>query len=432
MEVFFLMDFGKRSVVFFILTLMLVGCAEDSMPTIQAVQTQQPAQSPELKRVPAYTKSVPPDEYDGFVYQGMLRKDLRDSGFGWPLIALSKAFGIPVVEMEKPKEYKDIVVPYGLNVGNKGEAVTLTLDTSHIEGLKYLISAEGAEASYIVLQKGHQVQMKSPPFTHHGGAINIQPLEMLQLLHISYAQEGQTIYIGQEEKSRIDGKILFDNKVMLGNDKETDVKLIYQYDPASKPNYEKVELTIDRESVILFDHDHKGSSDYYQNGLIEAISFKGDTLLKINLDEDVVILKRTSGHWERAFSPDQYSSFRQGNLSLLIDSEGTGTFIDSFLHLEHKVSAGGGSSNTTYPIDFMSFGHFEADEVQKELVITADLSARNEGRSIFNMKIRFMFDGTTFTPIHMASWDDAKYGSDKGSGKKIKSLDDYLQFSYSL
>jgi hypothetical protein len=411
---------------------MLVGCGENPVPAIQAVQTQQPVQSPEMKRAPAYTKSIPPEEYDGFVYRGMLLKDLRDSGFGWPLIAVSKAFGIPVVEMEKPMAYKDIVVPYGLNVGNKGDAVTFTLDTSHKEGLKYLNSAEGAEASYIVQQKGHQVQMKSPPFSHHGGDINIQPLEMLQLLHIGYAQEGQTVYVGQEVKSRIDGKILFDNKVMLGKDKETDVKLIYQYDQASKPNYDKVELIIDGESVILFDHDHKGSYDYYQNGLIEAISFNGDTLLKINLDEDVVILKRTSDRWERAFAPDQYNSLRQGKLSLLIDSEGTGSFLDSIHRLEHKVSAGSGSPNTIYPIDFMYFGHFETDEAQKELAITADLSARNEGRIIFNMKIRFVFDGTTFTPIRMSSWDDAKYGADKGSGKKITSMDDYLQFSYSL
>ena len=272
------MDFGKQTVVFFILMFMLVGCGENSVPIIQAVQTQQPAQSPGVKQAPTYTKAVPPDEYDGFVYRGMLRKDLRDSGFGGSLIAVSKAFGIPVVEMEKPKKFKDIVVPYELNVGNKGKEVTFTLDTSYKEGLKYLKSAEGADATYIVLQNGHQVQMKSPPFTHHGGAINIQPLEMLQLLHIGYAQEGQTFYIDKEEKSRIDGKVLFDNKVMLGNDKETDVKLIYQYDPASKPNYEKVELIIDGVSVILFDHGHKGSSDYYQNGLIEAISFKGDTL----------------------------------------------------------------------------------------------------------------------------------------------------------
>jgi hypothetical protein len=60
------------------------------------------------------------------------------------------------------------------------------------------------------------------------------------------------------------------------------------------------------------------------------------------------------------------------------------------------------------------------------------MSARNEGRGIFNMKIRFIFDGTTFIPIRMASWDDAKYGADKGSGKRIASMDDYLQFSYSL
>jgi hypothetical protein len=415
-----------------IFMLMLTGCRENPVPNLEAVETQQPAQSIKVKQASAYTKTVQLDEYDGFVYRGMLRKELRDSGFGWSLNAWSKALGISVLEMEKPREYKDIVVPYELKVGNKGEALTFKLDTSNKEGLKYLKSAEGADASYIVMQKGHQIQMKLPPFSHHGGDIHIQPFEMLQLLHIDYAQEGQTFYIGQNEKSRIDGKVLFENKVMVGKDNEAEVKLIYQYDSASKPNYGKIELIIDAQSVILFDHDHKGSSDYYQNGFIETISYKGDTLLKIDLDEDVVILKRSGERWERFFSPDQYRFFKNGSLSLLIDSEGMGTFVDNFHRLEHKVNPGGGSPNTTYPVDIMSFGHFEINEGTMELAVTADLIARNEGRGMFHMKIRFIFDGTTFIPIRMASWDEAKYGADKGSGKKITSLDDYLQFSYSL
>lgn len=320
-----MMDVGKRAVLFFIL-LMLFGCEQKSVPIQQAVQTQQPVQSPEVKQAPAYTKAVPPDEYDGFVYRGMLRKDLRDSGFGWSLTAVSKAFEIPVVEKEKPEKYKDIVVPYEVNVGKKEAEVTFTLDTSHKEALQYLKTAERADASYIVRQKGHQVQLNPPPLIHHGGVILIQPLEILQLLPIAYAQEGKTFYIGQE-KSPIDGKVLFNDKVMLANDKKSDVKLIYQYDPASKPNYEKVELIIDGESVTLFDHDHKGSFDYYENGFIEAISFNGDLLLKVNLDEDVVILKSTGDRWERVFSPDQYGSFKNSNLSLLINSEGMGTFV---------------------------------------------------------------------------------------------------------
>jgi hypothetical protein len=424
-----MMRFVKWLVVL-IYIIILFGCGEKTEPARQAIQMQQPTPSPKVKQAPAYKKAVQPYEYDGFVYRGLLHKELRDSGFGWSLQDVAKTFEIPFLETAKPKEYKDFVVPYKIRVGNKKEAVTFQLDTSHKEALKYLKSAEGADASYIVMKNGRQVEMKSPPFAHHGSAINIQPMELLQLLHINYVQEGQTFYIGQEAKSPIEGKVLFDHKMMITNKKETDVKLIYHYNQASKPNYEKVDLIIDGESVILFDNNRKGSSDYYENGLVEAVSFNGNTLLKVNLDEDIVILKRTGDRWERVFSPDQYRSFRQDNLSLMIAPDGTGTFIDHIHQLEHKVSVTGGSPNTSYQIGFMFFESFEMDEAQKELAISADLSAQDKGRSIFNMKIRFIYDGTTFIPIRMASWDDGKYGADKAAGKSIKSIDEYQQFSY--
>jgi hypothetical protein len=125
-----------------------------------------------VKQAPAYTKTVPPYEHDVFVYRGFLHKELRDSGFGWSLEDVAKTFEIPVVETAKPEEYKDFVVPYKIRVGNKKEAVTFQLYTSHKEALKYLTFAEGADASYIVMQNGRQVEMKSPPFAHHGSAIN--------------------------------------------------------------------------------------------------------------------------------------------------------------------------------------------------------------------------------------------------------------------
>jgi hypothetical protein len=425
---------GKQFVVLIITILILLGCCgcgEKSELSEQSVQTQQSTQYTELKQAPGYTKIIQHDEYDGFVYRGMLRKDLRDSGFGWSLQEIAKVFEIPVQEMEKPEEYKDFVVPYELKIGNDEDAITLRLDTSHKEGLKYLNSFEGANASYKVMQSGNEVNMESPPFTHHGGAINIQPLEFLKMLHIGYSQKGQTFYIGQEVKSHIDGKVFFDDKVMLGNDKVADVKLLYKYDPVSKPNYDKVELTVNGQSIVLFDHDHPGSSDYYQNGYIEGITYHEDSLLEVNLDEDVVILKRTDNGWERIFSPDQYKSFGQGKLSLQIANDGAGTFVDSIHRLESKVSVIGGIPNTVYPINFMYFGHLESDELQNQLVIKANLSAW-ESRSIFNMEIRFEYDGTNFTPISMASWDNSKYGAEKGAGKEIKSMDEYLQFSYNL
>jgi hypothetical protein len=43
----------------------------------------------------------------------------------------------------------------------------------------------------------------------------------------------------------------------IANVKETNVKLIYYYNQASKPNYEKVHLIIDGESIILFYNDRK-------------------------------------------------------------------------------------------------------------------------------------------------------------------------------
>ncbi|WP_276356560.1 hypothetical protein [Cohnella caldifontis] len=424
----------KRFIIFFTVILLLFGC-EDKSESIQkpATQTQQPTQSHELKRAPAYTKTVPSDEYAGFVFEGMLHKELRENEFGWSLLGVSKAFGIPVQESEKPKQFKDFIVPYELKIGNKDNMVAFRLDTSRQESLKYLKFAEGANAIYHVFQNGHEVQLKSQPFTHHGGSINIhQPLELLQLLHVGYIQEGEIIYVGQDKSSPINGKVLFDNKVEIGSDKKLDVKLVYYYDPAKQPNYGKVDLSIDGESILLCDHDHKGSSNYYQNGFVEAVAFQGTILLKVNLDEDVVILRRANNRWERVFSPEKYTSILQGTLALQIASDGSGKFIDSEHRRAHDVSATGGAPNTMYPIDLISFGHFELDEAQKELAITADLSARNEGRSIFNMQVRFIFDGATFIPNRMVSWDDGKYGADKSSGKEIKSLDDYLQFSYTL
>ncbi|KIL39569.1 hypothetical protein SD70_19395 [Gordoniibacillus kamchatkensis] len=422
----------KRFIIFFTVIPFLFGCEDKSGFQKPTTQIQQSAQTPDVKRALSYIKTVPGDEYEGFVYEGMLHKELRDNGFGWSLLDVSKAFGIPVQEIEKPEQYKDFVIPYEFRIGSKDNEVTFRLDTSHKESLKYLKFAEGANATYHVFQNDHEVKMETQPFTHHGGGINIQPLELLQLLHIGYIQKGQTIYVGQDKPSPINGKVLFDNKVEIGSNQKLNVSLVYYYDPGTKPNYEKVELIIDGEPVILFDQDHKGSSGYYQNGFVEAITFRGSQLLKVNLDEDAIILKRTSNRWERVFSPEKYNSILHGTLSLQIASDGSGKFIDSEHRLTHEVSTTGGMPNTVYPIDLISFGHFELDEAQKELAITAELSARNEGRSIFNMKVRFLFDGTTFIPNRMASWDDGKFGADKSSGKEIQSLDDYMQFSYSL
>lgn len=407
--------------------LLLSGCGEKSGIVRRPDEAQQPVRVSEPKQSPGFKKTVPPDERVGFAYNGLLRKDLRDSGMGWPLRQLSVAFDIPILDKPKPDEYKDIVIPYELTVGNDENAVTFRLDTARPNELQHLNSAEGANAAYKVIKQGREVQMRSQPFTYHGGDIQVEPLEILRLLHIDYILDGQTYYIKQKERSPIEGKVFFDKKVAIDNGQETEVRIVYRYDQDSNQNYDEVELIVGGESVPLVDHNNPGSSDYYEDGFAESVTYRGETLLAVYLDEDVIILQRSGNGWKRLLSPEQYRSFWEGSLSLRVDQDGTGAFVDADRRLEHRVSVSGGMRGAIYPITLMSFGHFEADESTKTLAITANLSAW-EDRSIFNMEIRLVFDGTRFTPVGMASWDEASYGADKGQGKEIRSMDDYLQF----
>jgi hypothetical protein len=429
-----------RQIIFMLLIVSVInGCGHIPQVSLKAnapsPKTSQSLPSPEPQVLQATIKSkeIPADEFTGVVYNDQLLKDLQYSDIDgvFSLAGICQDLQIPMIKSENPPQYKDIVVPYQIRLSYEKVTVTVMLDTSNKETMKHLNSEEAADAAYIVRKNGKLVQMKLQPFVHHGSGPYINLEELLELLEIEHTQKGQLLLIGIEQSAlNINSKLLFQKKIKPAGKIDENVRLIYEYDLANKPYYKRIVLQIGDEPIILLDQNHKGSSNYYQGGYIEVIPFNGEDFLQVHLDEDTMIFKKNAGGWKLIFSNEQYKQYQEGSLTLKTSFNGTALFVDSINKVEKKVNAVLGAPNTLYKMQVQSMGYLNLDERQQILELTADLAARNEGRTIFIAHIHFVYNGETLIPKEITSLDDYKLGTDKSNGKNIISTEEYLQFDY--
>ncbi|MBI2874473.1 MAG: hypothetical protein HYY09_05260 [Firmicutes bacterium] len=388
--------------------------------------------------------SPPGGEYAGIVYQGYLLKTLWENEWGWniPLLAKELDMTFNVLEPEEDPRFIDSLVPVDFALERGGVKLTFKGDVERLSDPRYLSIPETAGLSYSAFKDSRVVEMKKDPLTYRTAGPYGDLNELLDMLEVSYFQDGPTIYLDARGKTPILGKKLAQASVGIGEGlHQLSLELLYDYKGENNPGYKRIRLLVsgaggDRE-LTVFDERNPGSSMYYRDGSIERISYQGDELVQLNLGMDTVVFLHRAGELIKIFSPEDYRRFLGGNLVLETDQVGNAVFVDRFNGFQKALGPVGSPPNSSYDLHVISFGRITEDIPSRKLKLIADAGAVHEGRHLFLVQIEFVYEqdrqgSPGFTPVRIHATDWAKFDQDKRDGKPIRSMEEYRLFDYEI
>jgi hypothetical protein len=374
---------------------------------------------------------IPDYEFDGVVYQGYIYRGLYENEWGWRLGAICNTLGIRMVMQDDEHgiyEKHNIPIDFYLEKGNI--RLTFKADTDTIDEW-YINNPHMATIQYRVYRDGREIPMNKTPITYRAGGPYMDLKELLYLLEIDYAEEPDNIYMDSSVPTQIKGKVLFDGIIDLDSQKVS-CKLLYNYKGGDNPVNKDIKLVVggeEKNTIILFDEETRGSTDYYYDGGINVIDFKGEQFVQVNLNRDTFIFKYTREGLVPIFSRSNYEDIFLGDIYIKRYEGEKSIYVDEINGFQKEFECRDIQPFSKYIISPLCFERVRHDVKNNRLGLVLRAGIVRKGKTIFSYDIDFNYKGNTFTPSEVVSTNWEKFNKDKENGKSIN-MADYLHFKY--
>jgi hypothetical protein len=374
------------------------------------------------------------NEYDGIVYKGLLLKNVSENEWGWHIRALSKELDIEMGVLESNEKFRDAIIPVNFYL-KRGDVKLLFKGNVDRLDAEHLMYPETANITYKVYKDNKEINLEKTPFTYRRGGPYLDLNELLEALEIKYFKDGATTYIDSDGKTEILGKVLTRRNIESNDNKNIDLQLVYYYKKLNDPNYDRIDFVVNgnqNSPVKIYDEKKRGSSEYYQNGMVDYLNYKNEDFIQVALEKDTVIFRYEDGRLVPIFTKANYEKYLGGSLTLETYENGKSIYIDKVNDVTKEIQINNPEPNLIFNLNISDFGRMEQDYATNKLKLIAHADAIYDGKTFFSIELEFIYNGSIFVPSLVTSTDWARYGNDKRNEKLIESMKDYRWFEYRI